>query len=163
MKRRPIKFDVTDSGCFVVTSHAPKKDGYFLMSTKALGRYYLHRRIYEECFGKIPENMQVLHSCDNNLCIAPHHLSIGTNADNVRDRQKRGRQAKGSKIHTCRLLAEEIPDIVELFGLISDHRIARMYSVSRWTIRDIRIGETWTHITNIPKRGKSKCQLSDKM
>lgn len=45
-----------------------------------------------------PETPHVLHNCpdgDNRACVRPTHLWLGTNADNVADRQRKGRQAKG--------------------------------------------------------------------
>ena len=41
--------------------------------------------------GIVPENMCVLHTCDNRVCINPGHLFLGTQQDNIRDRVKKGR------------------------------------------------------------------------
>jgi|LGOV01.1.fsa_nt_gb hypothetical protein len=51
-----------------------------------------HRYIWEvtrKC--KIPEGMEILHLCDNDLCVNPDHLYCGTQKDNMRDRFKRNR------------------------------------------------------------------------
>lgn len=44
-----------------------------------------------------PGRLLALHSCDNPPCQNPHHLRWGTNADNMRDRNDRGRTAKGAR------------------------------------------------------------------
>ena len=43
----------------------------------------------------IREGMCVLHSCDNRPCVNPMHLREGTNAENVQDRVRRNRSARG--------------------------------------------------------------------
>ncbi len=53
--------------------------------------------------GEWPGNLLTCHSCDNPLCCRPSHLWLGTHADNHRDRNNKGRQAKGdnngSRLH----------------------------------------------------------------
>lgn len=44
--------------------------------------------------GPIPDGLQVLHKCDRRLCIRLGHLFLGTNADNMKDKARKGRAAK---------------------------------------------------------------------
>jgi hypothetical protein len=46
--------------------------------------------------------MCVCHRCDNRLCVNPEHLFLGTNADNVADRVRKGRTVKGPRVTHCK-------------------------------------------------------------
>jgi len=69
---------------------AKQKSGYGRF--KINGKLYLaHRVCYELTFGIIPNNLWVLHKCDNPKCVNPHHLFLGTRSDNMNDALKKGR------------------------------------------------------------------------
>ncbi len=50
-----------------------------------------HRVVYGILVGQVPEGMELLHRCDVGLCVNPHHLFIGTHADNMADMVRKGR------------------------------------------------------------------------
>lgn len=50
-----------------------------------------HRASWLLHIGPIPDGMNVLHDCDNPGCPRPDHLFLGTQGDNVRDAQMKGR------------------------------------------------------------------------
>lgn len=72
-------------------------------------KWKAHRASWEVFVGKIPDDMYMLHKCDNPQCIRPQHLFLGTQMDNMRDMQQKGRSRYGGKkpeVKTSRLEAE---------------------------------------------------------
>jgi len=60
--------------------------------TNGTGKQYRsHRIVWQQTYGRIPDGLVVRHRCDNPSCIRLEHLSVGTHADNVADKVRRGR------------------------------------------------------------------------
>jgi hypothetical protein len=55
-----------------------------------------HRLSYELYKGPIPNGLEILHACDNKICINPDHLQVGSRAENMRDAGIRGRMSSGN-------------------------------------------------------------------
>lgn len=56
-----------------------------------------HRYSFALHKGPIPDGMEILHECDNKICINPNHLVSGTHKQNMSDAAARGLIAKGEK------------------------------------------------------------------
>lgn len=127
---KPILYKIKeDTGCWEVISHAQNEDGYFKVGIggKTL---LLHRLVYQQennCF-ITPEDI-VRHKCDNPHCINPEHLEIGSNYDNIQDRNKRGRTAKNEKHGRAKLTNEQVIEIYNMPG--SQQSIADKYGISQ--------------------------------
>ena len=108
-----------------------------------------HRITYEFFVGPIPEGMHVLHHCDNPSCVNPDHLYAGSNADNVRDREERGRSAKppivcGRRNGNAVLTESDVIRIRErALGGESERSIADQAGVGRSTVHHVIDGTSW--------------------
>jgi hypothetical protein len=77
--------------------------------------YRGNRLLYALCFGKIPDGMFVMHTCDNVKCINPNHLRLGTPQDNVDDMISKGRHKFIQKKTHCSRGHEFSPDNITLW------------------------------------------------
>lgn len=73
-------------------------DGYGFIKVMRCSRR-AHRCSWELCVGPIPNNLFVLHRCDNPPCVNPAHLFLGTARDNALDMVGKGRAANQRKDH----------------------------------------------------------------
>lgn len=89
IKRFMRKVEKLDSGCW---GYVGAKDQYgygkFSVGRRRLGA---HRISYAIHCGDIPDDMVVMHKCDNPACVNPDHLTLGTVKDNVHDCIEKGR------------------------------------------------------------------------
>lgn len=89
----------------------------------------------------IPHGRQVLHRCDNGLCVRPDHLYLGDTAANMIDRSVRERQPNR------KLTAAIVVDMrTRRRGGERVESIAALYRVSRATAGDAISGRTWSHV-----------------
>jgi len=100
----------------------------------------VHRIVFSLSNPKLDiEGMVVRHSCDNPICINPKHLLIGTEADNMKDRDTRGRHGFAS------FTAEQVREIRSLLNeKVHTHRqIAAKYGAHVASISQINRNITY--------------------
>jgi hypothetical protein len=66
-----------------------------------------HRVSWELHNGEIERGKQVLHHCDNRLCVNPGHLYLGDHFDNMHDKVERGRAAHADRKRCGHRLSQE--------------------------------------------------------
>lgn len=72
---------------------------------------YVHRIVYEHFNGVLEGSTVVRHRCDNPPCVRPEHLLQGTQGDNMRDRDTRGRTPQGVQHCRAKLSIEQVQGI----------------------------------------------------
>lgn len=106
--------------------------GKFSAYSLRVSDYMAHRFAWEVERGPIPPGLKVCHRCDVRACVRPDHLFLGTQQENMADRQAKGRQARGSRNARTKLRESEVDEIRQLLSTagINASDIARRYGVS---------------------------------
>lgn len=117
---------------------------------------YVHRAAWEIANGELLGDRCARHRCDNASCIEPAHLFVGTVADNMQDRDAKGRHGghklrgrimgpsrlRGTKHPRSKLTREKVLAILyrpdEEAGPLAEE-----YEVSISSIYAIRHGRLW--------------------
>lgn len=136
------------SNSCVETTYARKESGHGMASVFGSTKKVLHHRLVycqshnlslDDIKGKV-----VMHTCDNPACINPAHLRLGTQADNIADRNAKGRQAKGVTHSSNKLTPDQVLQIRN--SKEDRHKLAKLYGVTAQSISDIRLNKTWKHL-----------------
>lgn len=101
--------------------------------------HYAHRISHALLVGPVPSGAVVMHSCDVPNCVNPAHLSLGTQAQNIAERESRGRGKKTSP--RIRKVSSDAVKEMRARRDIPSAYYARMYGVCVSHINRIRRGE----------------------
>lgn len=147
--KKYIKYIINQNNCWECTSHDinRKKKDYIRIGRFGKG-WYMHRYVYTIYNGEIPDNMVVMHTCDNTRCINPEHLKLGTQLDNVKDMDDKGRRKykahHGADNPSSKHSKEKCWNIKkDLDNGISAKEVIKKYNVSGSLVSNIKTGKHW--------------------
>jgi hypothetical protein len=122
----------------VIAPGRPDGNGYGLVwDTDRKKQVKAHRYAWEQAHGPIPPGMCICHHCDVPRCINIDHLFIGTHADNMRDKESKGRGnhrgSPGQSHWNSKLTQTQVTEIRKLWasGEYTQQSLANHYGVSR--------------------------------
>jgi hypothetical protein len=140
------KVEKTES-CYNWTASL-NENGYGIISVNRKPTF-AHRFAWIMANGPIPDSLNVLHTCDNPRCVRIEHLFLGTRQDNSRDRDAKGRTARGER-HGHSVLTEA--QVLQVFSRrrnegLSTYALAAEFGITRRSIADILSGKKWGYLT----------------
>lgn len=116
------------------------------------GMWRAHRLSWTLRKGKIPRGKNVLHKCDVRNCVRPSHLFLGTHAQNVADKCRKNRQARGVRNGTSKLTDQKI---VRIFLLrergMTMNEIGKQFEISGRQVSNILHRRQWKHVPKLRK------------
>lgn len=137
---------VTESGCWIWLG-AVNKDGYGKIKVK--GKHLTsHRLSWELHNGEIPNGAHVLHRCDVTGCVNPAHLFLGSNQDNVDDRETKGRSYVLPIHRETKLTEDQVLEIRRLKGIETNNSLGKRFGVHHSHISRLQNYKFWKHVTH---------------
>lgn len=135
----------SDSGCLEWVG-TRGTDGYGVL--RALGKQMrAHRLSYLLFVGDLPVGQLICHRCDNPICVEPSHLFPGSPADNMRDKVRKNRVARGERFRHAKLTDDAVRQIRSaIAGGELQYKLAERFGVSRTIVSLIHRGQLWRHV-----------------
>ena len=135
---------IPESGCWIWTACVDERGYGYVRSNGRMMR--THRASWLIHNGQIPKGLCVLHKCEVPSCINPNHLFLGTQQDNIKDMDNKGRRKslKGESNHKAKLTESDIREIRK--STDNNKNDSKKYGVLPWAISKVKNRDSWKHI-----------------
>lgn len=155
----PVDLSFADAFTWYVGEIDPELDQCVLwpiIDTYGYGRFTYDKQPYRAHVashtifkGVVPAGLNVLHmpGCLARACVAPFHLRLGTQKENVEDMRITGTMCVGEEVITAKLTEAAVTEIRRLHAVgATQLGIAQLFGVHQGNISRIVRGKTWRHI-----------------
>lgn len=106
----------------------------------------LHRIVYENFVGEIPEDFVIRHLNDNPEDNHLNNLAIGTQKDNMQDALHNNKIKIGEDNPNSKLTNEDVIEIRKLAETMTHKEVSKLFDVSRSTISRVVRKDGWGHV-----------------
>lgn len=108
----------------------------------------IHRLAWMLYRGEIPDKMLVCHRCDNPPCWNPHHLFLGTPADNMADMYAKKRAPVGAQRSQAKLTEANVLEIRKARNSPdwNANQLMQKFGIGRAVLYDVAAGRRWKHL-----------------
>lgn len=100
--------------------------------------------------GECPAHLDVLHTCDNSMCVNPAHLWLGTHRENMLDAKRKGRNSRGERTKRNKLTEAQAKEIIANPPKTghggNTAAVATKYGVGISAIHALLAGRSWKHL-----------------
>lgn len=149
-ERLVSKVEIDGNGCWLWQKRLDRH-GYPIYAMRCGGRksrcWMAHRLMAKLRLAEWSQELWTCHHCDVRSCINPEHLFMGTQRDNLHDARQKGH------LPWTKLTEENVRAIMA--DVRGQRLVARDYGVGRETVRAIRQGMYWNHITGLPLKRRA--------
>jgi len=146
--QKDITFDIDPiTGCWICTSHYVSGKFRYPVMYRNNKKIMVHRYMYEQFKGEIPQGKCVCHTCDNPKCINPEHLFIGTHKENMDDMTKKKRyyHAVGSLNGMAKLTDDNVC-YIRSHPEMATKELMEKFNVSKATILCVKNRKSYTNV-----------------
>lgn len=139
-----VEVDET-TGCHIWRGARLPKGYGIIKRPRERRQIYAHRlALMIEGFD-VPDDRQVLHSCDNPPCVNPAHLRVGTNKENHEEMKDKGRSLYGRRNGQAKLTDSDVAGIRAMIASgASQAKVAARFGVSQPHVGRIARGAAWS-------------------
>lgn len=142
---RKVDKTTTPDGCWEWLGANTGKQGYLYGEINVHGKIRLATHVSWELenMKPFPTGKIACHTCDNPSCVRPDHIYLGNQHENMMDAVRAGHMNhEGEKNSRAKLTREQV-ERIRTSEFTTTYRLAKMFGVSTWTIKNIRKYISW--------------------